>query len=159
MTKSGINYGRWALKVITWDALLPSCIAFTPLCIRFFFPNRRGALELTAVILPIIAFLLRFRAGKRYIDSNLCSVFTQKVQLYVFCLGILPLVLFDCFVILSELMPRGIGEMRKDWVVWVILLSAYLISMIIAMYPGRTESLAEEAEDLLCYHDVLINEI
>ena len=159
MTRYGVDYGRWALKVITWDTLLPACVALVPLCIQFVFPGKRGALEIGAVVLPIVAFLVRFRAGKRHIDSNQCSMFTQNVQLFVFCIGILPLALFDCFVILSELIPGGLSEMRKDWIVWAILLSIYLVSMIIAMYPGRMEIPAGEREDSFAYHDKWINEV
>ena len=105
--QGAVNFGKWALKVITWDAVLPALVVFFPLCVGFLFPNRRGIVEIIAVVLPIVAFLLRFRAGKRHIDSNQCSGLTKSVQLCVFCLGILPLALVDSVVILTEIMPRG----------------------------------------------------
>src|SRR3954471_10416717 len=107
MPKGRVRYDVWALRVVTWDAVLPACVAFVPVGVRLLFPNRRGALELTAVSLPIAAFLLRLAAGRRHIVSNRCSARFQRVQLAIFLLGILPLVLIDCVVVLSDLMPRG----------------------------------------------------
>jgi hypothetical protein len=54
----------------------------------------------TAVTPPIAAFLVRVRTGSRHIESNLCTERFQRFQFVVFCVGILPLVLMDCFLIL-----------------------------------------------------------
>jgi hypothetical protein len=153
MPKRRINYRQWAIRVITWDTALPAVIAIVPIIVGFFFPNRRGFIEIIAVILPIVAFLLRFISGKRHIDSNGCSDFIRNIQLLVFCLGILPLVLFDCFFILFEVMPNGGALSLGDLIIFGIIFIYYLTMMTIAMYPGRTVSSDSEPEDLLAYHD------
>lgn len=150
MSAGRVRYRVWALRVLAWDALLPVCVTFLPLAIKGLFPNQRGALELTAVILPIAAFFARFRAGRRHIRANLCASRVQRFQLVVFCLGILPLVLIDCAVILSELMPAG-AFAAADYMALGIAVSFYLTAMIIAMYPGR-ENVSLHAWD---YTDLL----
>lgn len=141
------------MRVLTWDAILPVCVAFIPMGVVLLFPGRRGAVEITAVILPIAALLLRFRAGKRHIDSNRCSERIKLMQLSVFCLGILPLVLTDSFFILSELMPKGaLFSNRESRITLAVLFSIYLLAMIVAMYPGRTEP-APESEDFLTHRN------
>jgi hypothetical protein len=143
MPTGRVRYGVWALRVITWDAVLPVFVTFLPLGVRLLFPNRRGALELTAVMLPVAAFFLRFRAGKRHINANRCSHRLRRFQLFVFCVGILPLVLIDCVIILSELMPAGAFG-AADYIALGIMISIYLASMIIAMYPGREDVLPDD---------------
>ncbi|MHC5540161.1 hypothetical protein ACYOEI_18225 [Singulisphaera rosea] len=110
-----------------------------PMGVKSLFPGRRGAIELTAIILPIVALLIRFRAGKRHINANHCSHRIKLLQLGVFCLGVLPLVLTDCFFILSDLMPGGAFAAPGDRVILASLYSLYLVTMIVAMYPGRPD--------------------
>lgn len=138
MSITRVRYGVWALRVLTWDAVLPSCIAFAPLVVRHLFPNRRGAVELAAILLPVSAFLLRLRAGRIHIASNRCSRRFQRVQFLVLFLGIVPLVLIDCVVILSEIIPGGAFG-RGDLVVLAGMIGVYLAAMVVAMYPGRED--------------------
>jgi hypothetical protein len=155
MPKGRVDYGSWALRVIAWDAVLPACIAFLPLGVKLLFPDRRGVMEVTAVVLPIVALLLRFRAGKRHVASNRCPKAIQRFQLCVFCLGILPLALVDCVIILSDLMPKGaLFASEEDRMIWAILLSIYLASMIIAMYPGRTIPSPVETDDPFAFYEI-----
>jgi hypothetical protein len=155
MAKGRVDYGSWALRVIAWDAVLAACIAFLPLGVKLLFPDRRGVMEVTAVILPIVAFLLRFRAGKRHVASNHCSKAVRRFQLGVFCLGILPLALVDCVIILSDLMPKGaLFASEEDRTIWAILLSIYLGSMIIAMYPGRTIPSPDGSDDPFAFQEI-----
>ena len=121
-----------------------------PTLIDFCFPNRRGVMEITAVTLPVAAFLLRARAGWRHITTNKCSDLVQRFQFFVFCIGILPLVLFDCFMILSRLMPHGDPNATHDeLLVLGSAFAAYLVLMAIAMYPGRTIPIPDDWDDLI----------
>jgi hypothetical protein len=137
-TVERVNYGSWLRTLIAWDGLLPGCIVILPTAIEILFPNRRGAIEIAALILPITAFFLRVRAGKHHIASNRCSVAFRRFQFCVFCFAIFPLVLIDCFLVLSHVMPKGaLFEADTDWLIWVILFAIYLTLMAVAMYPGR----------------------
>jgi hypothetical protein len=134
MRDGRVNYRSWLLTVLTWDGVLPACVALIPAGIKLILPNNRGIIEVISVTLPIAAFLLRFRAGKRRIDTNGCSEAVRIVQMCIFVLGILALVLVDCFLILTNVMPQG-AEMSL--VVSVALLAPYLAIMAVAMYPGH----------------------
>lgn len=135
-----VNFGFWLLRVLTWDTLLPACVVLLPTVIEILIPNNRVAIEVTAVALPIIGFFVRLGAGRRQIASNNCGVAFRRFQSCVFCVGIFPLVLADSFLILSHLLPQGaLFAHRTDCVLWVILVSIYLASMSVAMYPGATE--------------------
>jgi hypothetical protein len=132
-----VNFGFWLLRVITWDAILPLVVALVPTLIILIFPNRRGFIEITSVMLPVGAFLLRAINGKRQIARNRCSQTVRAFQFCVFVVGILPLVLLDCVMILSHLMPDGAFlATTTDRLVLAVLVAIYLVSMIVAMYPG-----------------------
>jgi len=134
-----IAYGSWLKNVLFWDTLLPACVAIAPILIKGLFPTMRGALEVTAVLLPVAAFGCRLLAGRRRIATNRCSGPTRKIQLAAFILGLFPLALIECVVILSGLMPNGFPiRARADRIVFAALLSAYLAAMVFAMYPGRS---------------------
>jgi hypothetical protein len=147
MALGHVNYGSWFLRVLAWDGVLPAFIAFAPTGVEVLFPNHRGAVEITAVTLPIAAFGLRIRAGKRHIASNRCSEVVRFFQFCAFCLGILPLVLVDCFMILSHLMPGAMFETYTDILICAITVSVYLTLMAVAMYPGRAIPSALDWED------------
>jgi hypothetical protein len=129
----------WLLRILTWDGLLPACVVLFPTVIAIVLPNNRGAIEITAVVLPIAGFFLRVSAGRRQIASNRCAARLRHVQLCAFVLGILVLTLIDAVLILSHVMPQGaLFADKTDRVVWTILFSVYLASMTIAMYPGAS---------------------
>ena len=139
MAVGRVNYVTWFFRVLGWDGVLPVCVFFIPNVIELLFPNKRGALELTGVLTPAIMFVLRLIAGKRNLAANHCSATERSIQLCFFYFGILELGFIDGVLILSHLMPQGF-VFSNDLIVWVILISAYLMSMTIAMYPGRVNS-------------------
>ena len=130
-----IDYGYWIFRIITWDALLPALVILSPNVIKRCFPGNRGILEITAITLPVGLFLVRAAIGKRQIELNRCSARFRSWQFVAFFVGILPLVMIDCLMILSHLMPNGIVFLPP--LGWVVVLGIYLTAMTIAMYPGR----------------------
>jgi hypothetical protein len=151
-----VNYRSWLLRILTWDTILPVAVAFVPTAIALFLPDRRGVMEIASVTLPIAAFLLRLHIGKRQIDSNRCSVAVRKFQFCVFFVGILPLVLIDCVIVLSHLMPNGaLFATSGDLLVWAVLAAIYLASMTVAMYPGSAGAAndRDESDDYSRGHD------
>jgi hypothetical protein len=143
-----LDVRAWLVRVITWDGVLPACVLLVPSVVALVLPNRRGAIEITAVALPIVAFLIRFRVGKRHIDSNHCGEAMKVFQLCIFSLGILALVLFDAFVVLIHVMPRRAGGITPaDLFELAIPVSIYLAIMALAMYPGRRLVLVEKSHE------------
>jgi hypothetical protein len=147
MTAAGrVNYVSWLLRLLSWDGLLPLCIAVAPNGVKLLFPNQPEAIAAAAVLLPIAAFLLRVRAGTRHIASNHCSKGVRFLQYCVFALGITPLIMIDCFIVLDHVQPGGLFAIRtpEDRLFLAILITFYLTTMAIAMYPGRTIPVADE---------------
>jgi hypothetical protein len=137
--RRSVDLRLWFWRVLSWDALLPAVILVVPGIVQQIVPNRRGFLEIISVALPVGAFVFRFYSGKRQIALNYCSDRVRLFQFGVFFIGILPLALIDCFLILSHLMPKGaLFAAGSDRIMWGILFGIYLMSMIVAMYPGRT---------------------
>jgi hypothetical protein len=136
MPRTRINFISWLWSLAVWDGLLPVGIVLLPMLVQFLFPNRRGPVELIAVIVPVAALLLRMRAGNRRIWENHCTAGFQSFQLTAFLLGIFILFIFDAVIILMHIMPAGaftLGELRGI----AILFGVYYLFMIFAMYPGR----------------------
>lgn len=113
-------------------------IVALPFAIERLLPNNREAIEYAAVFAPTVAFCFRYVAGKRQIALNQCSGRVRKFQFVVFCCGVMPLAMIECVITLMHVMPKP----REFWeiaIVFGVLLAIYLLAMIIAMYPGRTQ--------------------
>jgi hypothetical protein len=158
MPEKHLNYGEWALRVLAWDAVLPICVALLPMGVELLFPDHRGAIELTAVALPVTAFPLRAWAGIHHIKSNYCSYKVKIFQLGVFFLGVLPLALLDSVLIMSHLLPGGAWGNKEIWTILRFGIMFYFIFMVVAMYPGRTGLPQTGPDDLFVYHDTWMDE-
>lgn len=146
---SRVSYRAWLLRILTWDMVLPAFVAFGPLGLMLLFPNQRLVVELSAMILPVVAFLWRLHAGWRQIALNHCSAVVQRIQFGVFVLGIMPLAIIDCLLILSSLLPKGRMFASNDALIdWAFLFGVYLSCMAIAMYPGKSKVDASSVHEL-----------
>ncbi|NQT13675.1 MAG: hypothetical protein HQ582_13060 [Planctomycetes bacterium] len=139
---SRANVGSWLFRLITWDGLLPATVWSAPFFIELAAPNNRGAIEIISVALPIVAFCIRYRVGRRHIASNGFGPIVRGFQLAVFCVGLVMLVFIDAVMILSHVMPKGAAfATLTDCIIWAAIYFSYLMPMAVAMYPGplRTE--------------------
>jgi hypothetical protein len=69
-------------------------------------------------------------------------------QFIVFGCAALSLVCIDALLILSLVMPRGaLWQTETDRILWVVVVSVYLLAMTFAMYPGKTEAIGSERSD------------
>jgi hypothetical protein len=140
MNAGRVNYGTWLLKLIAWDGALPIFIILVPTFVDLLFPNRRGAIEAAAVMVPIAAFFLRFFVGKRHINSNRCGRVIRKLQLVALCIGIFVLLMIDSLLILAHEMNRkAMFVAGADLIPLSIPFAIYLTLMAIALYPGKPE--------------------
>ncbi|MEX2176242.1 MAG: hypothetical protein WD872_17910 [Pirellulaceae bacterium] len=137
-----IDYVSWFVRLLNWDLLLTTFVAVAPTIVALLLPGKRGAIEIVAVALPIIAFFLRARAGIYHIGTNNCGTSVRRFQRAAFALGIFLLVFFDAVMILSHIMPRGAFGLT-DYIASAILFSVYITAMAVAMYPGRMKPLIE----------------
>ena len=136
----------WLLRWLAWDGLLPMSIWASPFLLSWILPNRRAAIELVAVVLPIVAMLVRFHIGRKIIAANCCRPRTKQLQMVSFCVGLILLVLIDAIMILTHIMPQGaIVASPADFAVCVIAYSIYAGCMGFSMYPGRDACILNRA--------------
>lgn len=139
MERRQVSMRQWFFSVFGWDGILPACVLLAPWLIEYAIPNERDAGDIAGVMIPIVAFLVRFVAGIRHISTNACSPGFQSLQFWVFCAGILVMVLIDTLLILSHQMGVGAAfATTTDYIVFAALYAGYLVCMTIAMYPGRS---------------------
>lgn len=137
-----MNSLSWIMRLITWDGLLPALVWLSPYVIGAIIPNHEKAIEAAAILIPILALLVRFYIGTQYIFSNHCSRWFRKLQVVLFCVGLMLLLLIDSLMILSSILPKmpaGHPVHVKEIVLIGGFFATYLILMIIAMYPGRVD--------------------
>jgi hypothetical protein len=126
-----VRLKKWALSVLCWDGALPLAVVAVPKLVSMIFANRQGAMELTFVIVPVVAFVIRYLNGiSRYRNHQL-----YVWQLVVFFAAILLLFALDALLILALIVQNGPPE--SFWAVWFTLYGIYFAVMAIAMFPGR----------------------
>jgi len=81
---------RWLLLVLHWDGVLPLLVWSLPGVLQELFPGRRGVVEFSAVVFPIVVFGWRYCVGLRVIAGNACG---GAVRRRVFFVGIFVRVL------------------------------------------------------------------
>ena len=137
MANRVLNVGPWLLRLIAWDGLLPVFVVSVSFGVKLIFPDERIAIELTALILPSVACLVRICIGGRQIATNLCGSAMRTLQFVTFVLGILLLGSMESFMVLTHVMPpQALFASKTDCLIWGMLFSIYFVLMAIAMYPG-----------------------
>lgn len=135
------NFIEWPVRIVSWDGMLPLCVAFAPTVVALLLPGKRGAIEITAIVVPVTAFFLRVSAGRRHIASNRCSTSIRVLQGWAFALATLALVFGDCLMILTRLLPaKDLFSPAELWLMVAVSYPLYLMAMAFAMYPGRSDA-------------------
>ena len=129
----------WLIRFLGWDGLVPAAIWLLPFAVRLLVPKIPLLIEVMAVILPIVAFFLRFKVGVWHISMNRCGRIVRSGQFVALCCAILVLALVDAVIILTNVMPKG-ALTRSDLVFLGYIYVFYLSCMIFALYPGLTNS-------------------
>lgn len=137
MPAGPIRFGKWLFRLFAWDSLLPVVVVLIPALVESLFPNRQGFIETIAIVLPIVAFFIRLRAGRRHIVKNNCTRAFRSVQFIAFFLAIFILALLDGVIVLSYIMPAGALFAGDDNIIFAWMAGIYLALMTFAMYPGR----------------------
>jgi len=126
----------WLGRVGTYDGILPVLVWLAPWCVAFAFPGRRGVIEVLAILLPVVGFLVRYGIGRHLISRNACGDGMRRLQFVMLCLGLGLLAFIDCVIVLLNVMPKGALRQPGDWMVFTGLASLYLGCMGFAMFPG-----------------------
>ena len=97
-----IDFAAWLLRLFTWDGVLPVCVLVAPSLVEIVLPNRRGAIEIIAVTLPIAGFFARVVAGTRHIGSNNCGPLLRQLQYSILFLSVFALVFVANVILLLK---------------------------------------------------------
>lgn len=126
---------RWVVRLFGYDGLLPAIVFALPgLLVVVFGPG--VVMELTAVVLPIVAFFYRAAVGLQQIESNSCRTGFRRMQKAALLFALLILLLVDAFVILLWVMPP-VALSPDDYLFAIGLYLVYLSLMAIASFPGQ----------------------
>jgi hypothetical protein len=141
MSGRRVDYPAWILNVVAWDGLLPVLIFVVPKALNAAVAPHRELNEWIAIMLPLGAFFVRIAVGVRHIRLNGCPGFVRSVQFVAIAVGVLALFLIDCLLILAAELPAGaMFATPVDLLCWAMSYAVYLVSMTVAMYPGRVPS-------------------
>lgn len=134
-----VDWRLWLWRLAKWDGMIPLVVWQLPKLIRTLLPNQRGVIEIVAIALPIAAFLLRVKFGRRHIRANQVGDRMRWMQFALFYVAAVLLALLDCVMVLSNLFPQGLLVDRNDIIVTAVLYAIYFALMSVAMCPGRPD--------------------
>lgn len=121
----------WAISLICWDGALPFIVIAIPQLMALVFRARQGLLEITFVVVPTVAFVLRYVHGRNRFQSRLMHWW----QLGLFFVAIFVLFAFDALVVLSAIVQ---GPVPGGFLtVCVIIYVVYLSIVAVALFPFR----------------------
>ncbi len=123
---------EWAISVSCWDGALPLAVIAIPKGVSILFANRQGAMLLTCIYVPIVAFVIRYLNGiSRYRNRQM-----YIWQLLLFFIAILLLFALDALLVLSIMVQNGMPD--NFWAILLTMFGVYVAIMAIAMFPART---------------------
>ena len=129
---------RWLITLFSYDGLLPATVVGLP-AVMFYLGFPPVAIELTAIILPIVAYFYRMVIGLKMIDGNGCPNWLRGIQRITLFIALIPLVLVDAFMIVTWRIPRnGLGW--GDLIVALYIYLFYLALMVLVTFPGKSSS-------------------
>lgn len=134
-----VNYCKWFLDVLSWDAALPIFVLLLPYSMSRAFPQLDELPLALAVFLPIFAFILRCGMGLDQIRHNACCGITRGLQVLFFGVGAIMLMGLESITILTQNIPQC-RLSPAEWKPLGVVAMLYLGCMTFAWYPGRTET-------------------
>ena len=140
MLSPRVDYKYWLLSVVGWDGVLPLIVILVPFTIRACLPGHAEVMVLTAVFLPIAAFLLRFGIGVHQISANGCGIVFRGFQYLAFAMGVLILLCLEAIVIAMQFVPRNLAIVaREELQLGSLCALLYVVCMVFAWYPGSCQ--------------------
>ena len=128
------KYREWALNILCWDGILPVAVITVPKIAMLLFPMMPGARELTFIIVPVTAFVIRYVNGRmRFISGEL-----YIWQLVVFFMALCVLFVLDAIWTMMHLVQNGVPP--EAYLTAAVIYLIYLSLMAIALFPARKKS-------------------
>lgn len=130
----------WLVRAVGWDGVLPSIVWATPLLVRAIAPGNRRLAEISLIVLPVAAVLVRYYAGRKAIDRQHVGKGIRRLQLGALLAAIGVLLLLDAWWYLTFLLPPEPTTWPFSRWTAIRLYLAYFLLALFAMYPGRSGS-------------------
>jgi hypothetical protein len=119
------------LLIVTWDGLLPAAIAAGPAIAENVFPKSDAAEIVVAVLVPIVAALIRSGVGVRQIGRITGDPIPRGRQLAL-AVAIILLLVLEGFV---AALTFADDEPWSAWLTPIVLYVCYLVSIAMALRP------------------------
>jgi hypothetical protein len=130
---------RWLVRAVGWDGVLPSIVWATPLLIRAIAPGNRRLAEIALLVLPVIAVLVRYYAGRKAIDRHQVGQGLRRCQQGALLVAIGLLLLLDAWWFLTFLLPADPATWPFSRLTAIRLYLVYFLLALFAMYPGDSD--------------------
>ncbi len=125
---------KWLITLLGYDGLLPLVVILVPALIATCL-GKGAVVEITAVLLPVVAYLWRLKRGVRHISTNSCHAAFRVVQYATLCLALMFLALVESVMMLSWTLPAQAFK-QNDYIILAVLYAIYFALMALAMFPG-----------------------
>ncbi len=149
MRGHGRQWSRWLVQLLSWDGLLPLGCWGAIWVVQLFFIQRRGIVELTAVILPTAAFIVRMIVGWRSFQMDREPLWIRSrnpwlrgigtaiylLRVLFFFLGLIVLGFLDSMVILRPLILQWRRNPDAFLGMFILNYAIYLACMAMATAP------------------------
>jgi len=130
---------RWLVRAVGWDGVLPSIVWATPLLISAIAPGNRRLAEIALLVLPVIAVLVRYYAGRNAINRQQVGKGLRRCQQGALLAAIGLLLLLDAWWYLTFLLPADPTTWPFSRSTAIRLYLVYFLLALFAMYPGTPE--------------------
>ncbi|MFM8405997.1 MAG: hypothetical protein ACKN94_01635 [Pirellulaceae bacterium] len=130
---------RWLARAVGWDGVLPSIVWATPFVIRGIAPGNRRLAEIALLVLPVIAVLVRYYAGRKAIDRQQAGKGLRRCQQGALLAAIGLLLLLDAWWYLTFLLPADPATWPFSRSTATRLYVVYFLLALFAMYPGNLD--------------------
>jgi hypothetical protein len=117
-----------------WDGILPVAVGLAPLLTHAMFPKRHFAEVVVVILLPIALALIRIQVGSIQLE-RVCRGDIRRWRQMLFACAIVLLLMFEMFMMLLTFAD---DEPQSAWLIPVLLLAAYIVTIWFALRPVRT---------------------
>ncbi|GEM_PF-489453 len=149
MSDADRSWSRWLVRLLSWDGLLPLGCWGVIWVVHQVFLQRRGIVELTAIVLPTAAFIVRMVVGWRSFRVGAPPEWARSghfllkflggwvitLRLVLFFLGLATLAFLDAMVALRPLIPGMAQNPVAFQINFVVFYGIYFLCMAVVTLP------------------------
>lgn len=130
-------------SIIGWDGVLPIAVGMAPAITPAVFPKGHIAEVAAAVLVPVVAALVRASVGYQQI-TLVCAGSTPRTRQAAMAIAITLLLLFEAT---SGVLTCVDDEPLSAWLFPIGLYFAYLITIVLTLWPARNDPFSVAGTD------------